>query len=189
MRPEERQTFIKDLRHALSVAGLNMEAWVVLTDHDSRSRHLRAMNGYSIFFQTSINAHFVGMLIPFYRLYENRSDTFNIPRLLKELRESGALPTEKLDELDGKYAAIRPLWVKLSILRNKAFGHCNAVLTLREIFGQAAISQNQFREFFDKTKDLLNTLTLALRHEAHAFNLGSGDSLNRMLEDLGRVRE
>jgi hypothetical protein len=189
MKPKERQAFIEDLRHTLSVAGLNMEVWVVLTARDFRTRHLRTMNGYGIFFQTSINAHFVGMLIPFYRLYEIRSDTFNVPRLLKELRESGALPTDKLDELDGKCAAIRPLWIKVSILRNKAFGHRNAALTLKEIFCQAAISQNQFHELFEKTKELLNTLTLALNREVHAFNLGSGDSLNRMLEDLGRVRE
>lgn len=166
-----------------------MEAWSVLTNRESRLAHAGTMNSYVHFFRTSINAHFVGMLMPFYRLYETRTDTFNTPTLLRQLRADGALPINVLDELDAMCAVAQPIWVKVSILRNKAFGHRNARLTTREVFGQAAVSESQFRELFAKTKELLNKLTQALNNDFHAFNLGSGESLTRMLEDLGRRRD
>jgi len=188
MTLEECKVFIDDLRHALTVAGMNLEAWAILTNNESRALHMRTMNGYVHFFTTGINAHFVGMLMPFYRLYETTRGTLSIPRLLRQLRAEGTLPSSVLDELDTHCRDALPIWRKISILRNKAFGHRNATLTVSEVFGQAAVSENQFRELFAKTKDLLNLLTVALTGEYHAFNLGAGDSLKRMLEDLGRLR-
>jgi len=187
MTPEERQTYIDDLRHGLTEAGMNMEAWIILTSRESRLVHQATMNDYKHFFVTAINAHFVGMLLPFYRLFETSKGTVSIPTLLKKLRLEGTLHTSKLDELDTLCRAVKPLWLKVGILRNNAFGHRKSQQTVASVFQKAGITQNEFRDLFEKTKTILNTLTKALSNERHLFNLGSGNALLRVLEDLGSL--
>jgi AbiU2 len=86
------------------------------------------------------------------------------------------------------YAAVKPLWVKVSILRNKAFGHRFRAHTAAEVFQEAAVSPNELKELIERTMELLNVLTRAWDRSVHAFNLGAKEDLVRLLNDINRLR-
>lgn len=182
--------YIGELRHTITVAGLNYEIWWVYKSEDTRLIYDKAMNRYGLFFQTSIHAHFVALLVALYRLYETRDDTFNIPSLLKILKTEARLPDATLKLLQGIYKdEARPLWLKVNILRNKAFGHRSVAHTIEEAFQEARITSNELHELVEATKKLLNELTHAWDKSVHAFNLGSREDTLRLLDDLKGMHE
>ncbi len=179
--------YIKELQHTVTVAGLNYEIWWVYESHDTRPKYLNTMNGYPLFFQQSIHAHFVALLVALYRLYETRGDTYNIPSLLRILRNQQALDRATLDQLDRMYNKARPLWIKVNILRNKAFGHRSVAHTVEEVFKEAQVTPNELKQLVEATKELLNELSHARDRNVHAFNLSARGDTIRLLDDLGKA--
>ncbi len=125
------------------------------------------------------------MLVALYRLYESRNDTFNIPYLLKILREESVLSEATIDLLENTYEnEAKPLWIKVSILRNKAFGHRSITYTIEEVFEEAKVTPNELRKLLDITHRLLNNLRYSLDRSSYALNLGSRRDTLRLLDDL-----
>lgn len=180
------KAYIEELRHTVTVAGLNHEIWWTYKSKDTRPQFLDVMNEYSIFFQTSIHAHFVALLVSLYRLYETRKDTYNIPTFLELLEKDAVLPSGTMQSLRSKYAQAKPLWIKVNILRNKVFGHRSVAHTSEEAFAEAAVTPDQLRELMELTKSLLNELTHKLEKSTHAFNFGAGSDIVRLLTALRR---
>jgi hypothetical protein len=181
------EKYIDELRHTVTVAGLNHEIWWVYKSKDTRHQYIEAMNRYSLFFQTSIHAHFVATLVALYRLYETRDDTYNIPTLLRSLKEGAKLPEDTLKGLNDQYQSVKPLWIKVNILRNKAFGHRSTAHTIDEVFKEAAVTPNELGDLVAKTKTLLNDLSQAWNRNTHAFNLGAREDIIQLLNDLKRL--
>jgi hypothetical protein len=200
--------YIAELRHTTTVAALNYEVWWVYKSKDTRPKYVKGMNQYSLFFQTSTHAHFVALLVELYlvallvdvylvallvelyRLYETRSDTYNFPGLLKELKSLDAFSEEDLEEIEKLYKEeAKPLWVKVSILRNKAFGHRSNAHTVKEVFEEAGVTPDELRDLVDVTKKLMNRITNVWDRSTHAFNLGSRESLINLLEDLKNLHQ
>jgi hypothetical protein len=164
--------YISELQQTVTAAGLNFEVWWTYESTDTRPKFLDAMNRYSLFFTTSIHAHFVALLVALYRLYERRSDTYNIPQLLQLLKSTRTFDRATLDELNAMHAAAKPLWVKVSILRNEAFAHRSVEYSVSDVFRKAGVSPNELRDLVKRTMELLNALTRAWDRSVHAFNLG-----------------
>lgn len=146
--------------------------------------YVGTMNRYPRFFSTSLHAHFVALLVALYPLYETRRDTFNIPRLLKILDKEDAIAAEALANVEMLYAEAKPLWVKVGILRNKAFGHRSDSFTIDQTFKVAEVTPNELKMLVDLTKKLLNSVTRALDGSVHAFNFGASEATIRVLKDL-----
>lgn len=177
--------YISELRHTTTVAELNYDIWWVYKDKETRPIYTETMNRYGMFFQTSIHAHFVALLVVLYRLYETRNDTFNIPSLLKILKTEKRLSDAKLLLLDGMYKnEAKPLWLKVNILRNKAFGHRSVAHTVEEVFQEAGVTPNELSDLVGVTKKLLNELSHAWDKSSHAFNLDSRADTLQLLQDL-----
>ena len=182
--------YISELCHTTIVAWLNYEIWWVYKSKDTRPVYVDVMNKYPLFFQTSIHAHFVALVVALYRLYETRDDTFNIPSLLKTLRNESRLPEATLDLLEGIYKnEAKPLWIKVNILRNKAFGHRSVAHTVEEVFEEAKVTPNELRDLVEVTKKLLNKLTYSWNKNVHAFNLRSREDTLRLLNDLKKMHK
>lgn len=181
---DEIDLYAAEIRHTAIVAWLNYEIWWVYKGADTRPEYVETMNRYTLFFQTSIHAHFVALLVELYRLYETRPDTYNIPGFLKLLADRNAVPADGLRQLQEHYAEAKPLWVKVSILRNKAFGHRSKAHEVSEVFAEAGVTPDELRRLVEVTRSLLNAATQAWARTTHAFNLSSrGDTL-RLLGDL-----
>lgn len=181
---DEIERYVEELRHAVTTAWLNYEIWWVYKSTDTRPEFVDTMNRYGLFFQTSIHAHFVALLVALYRLYETRDDTYNIPTFLRLLKEKGAVPSETMEALTDLYGQAKPLWVKINILRNKAFGHRSKAHSVSEVFAEAGVTPNDLRDLAELTRKLLNTATAAWRDTVHAFNLSSRHDTLRLLQDL-----
>jgi hypothetical protein len=175
---------IAALRHGVSNACLNYDIWWVYKSKKYRPIYVGMMNRYLEFFSTSLHAHFVALLVALYPLYETRRDTFNIPRLLKLLAKEDAISAHALDNVTQLYDEAKPLWLKVSILRNEAFGHRSDSLTIDQIFNKADMAPNELKKLIDLTKKLLNSVTRALDGSVDAFNLGASETTVRILKDL-----
>ena len=180
----EIERYTKELQHTAKTAGFNYDIWWVYRGSGTRPKYTKTMNRYGLHFQTAIHAHFIALLVELYRLYETRSDTFNIPSLLKLLKTEGQLPSATLKSLNAHFAEAKPLWVKVNILRNKAFGHHSTAHTTAQVFKEAAVTPNDLRDLVRKTKQLLNEITQAAARTTHAFNLEAAEDTLRLLEDL-----
>lgn len=175
---------MKELQDAAIAAGLNYEIWWVLRGQEARPKYVDVMNKYLGYFHVAIAAHFAAMLLALYRLYEKRRGTHNIPSFIDRVEKVGALSKADADVARAKYAAIKPLWVKVSILRNNAYGHRTDEMTVEQVFQLAGITPFEFRDLIEKTKELLNYVDLKVRNATHAFNLSATRDTVRMLEAL-----
>jgi len=175
---------IKELQDAATAAGLNYEIWWTLKSSDTRPKYVDVLNKYLGYFSVAIHAHFVAMLLALYRIYETRDDTHNFPTLIDRLETDGALDAAVVTSLRDQYKALKPLWVKVSILRNEGFGHRSMKLDSDAVFAKAGVTGNELKALVDRTKAMLNELTGALRDSTHAFNLSATRDTIRLLEDL-----
>lgn len=186
---ERINQYIKELQNAITVAGLNYEIWWVYKEKESRARFVDTLNDYPLFFQTSLHAHFVAMVIALYRLFETRRDSVNIPRLVKMIKDQSSVSEKDIQKIEKDISRIKPLWVKVSILRNKLFGHKSNALDDEEIWNEVEVTPNEFRDLIDESKKILNHLTLLWDRRSHAFNLSSKEDTIRLLEDLINLKE
>lgn len=186
---ERINQYIKELQNAITVAGLNYEIWWVYKEKESRKRFVDTLNAYPLFFQTSLHAHFVAMIIALYKLFETRQDSVNVPQLVKIMKDKGSVSEIDIQKIENEIAQIKPLWVKVSILRNKLFGHKSNAFDNEEIWKEAKVTPNEFRKLIDVSKKILNQLTSVWNKSGHAFNLSSKEDTIELLEDLKKLNE
>jgi hypothetical protein len=178
------ERYVKELQHTATTAGFNYDIWWVYKGAGTGPKYTKTMDRYGLHFQTAIHAHLIALLVELYRLYETRSDTFNIPALLKLLKTERDVPSATLKTLSVRYAEAKPLWLKVNILRNKAFGHQSVAHTTAEVFKEAGVTPKDLRDLIEKTKQLLNQISLAVGNTSHAFNLQATEDTLRLLDDL-----
>ena len=184
MEAPQIKSIIEDVRHTVSVASLNFDIWWVYKNKETRSKYNKTMSAYSLFFQTSLRAHFVVALIALYRLYETRKDTSNIPNLIKSLEKLEKFPKATLKRANEIYIDAKPLWRKVSVLRNESFGHLKVETSVEDGFEKAGIKADDLQVLIMLTKKLINIITNGFDHSTHAFNLNATNVTTSMLEAL-----
>jgi len=189
---EEIDGYIKELQQTIVAASLNYDVWRAYKSKETREKFIEVMNRYTLFFQTGINAHFLALIIPLYRFYENKSDTYNICQLLKRIRSGGDLPAETVAALDEIVRRAEPLWKKVRVLRNRAFGHRSKAHAIEELFKEANIKlddTDDLKKLLDMSKEILNKITYAWDKSTHPFDdFNASDDVIRMLKDLRRIQ-
>lgn len=182
MKSPDINRHIRSLQETATVARLNFEIWWVYKSEDTRPKYVGSMNRYLGFFQASIHAHFVAIVIALYRLYEKRSNTINLDRLLK------ALPAETRGKLppdcNGRIARATDIWKKVSIVRNNCFGHLNGEASVSQSFERASLTPNEMRELMDLTEGILNDLTQVWNGSVLDYDLNARDDTVQLLDDL-----
>jgi hypothetical protein len=187
MTTNEIEKNVRELQHAIRVAKLNYEIWWVYKEKNSRKRFEAVLNDYPLYFETSLHAHFVAMIISLYRLYEIRKGTINLPQLLRLLRKHSTISDQEIKSMESDINNVKPLWKKVSILRNNLFGHRSSKLADDDVWIKASVTPNQFKKLVDDSKGLLNRMTRLWDKRSHAFNLSATSDTVRLLEDLKRL--
>jgi hypothetical protein len=177
-------TRIRELRQSAIQASLNYDVWWVFKNPDTRPKYAETMNRYSLYFQAAINAHFIGFLLPLYRLFESRPDTHNIPRLIRQLRAEDNVLGSKLDEFDKRLVELKPVWKKIATLRNEVFGHRTIELDISSVFLKASITADEIRVFIEHVLDLVNGISAECEDSYEIFNLGACDEAETVLRHL-----
>ncbi len=175
---------IAELMQAVRDASLNYDIWWVCKAKGSRERYIDVIRKYPLFFQASIDAHFVALLVALYRIFETRRDTINVRRLITMVENTGALPASKRSELDELHRAVKPLWRKVSIIRSEVFAHRTRDSTPEKSFARAGLSPNEIKSLIDSSKKIVNLLSQAFDHSTFAFNLSAEEETRRLLEVL-----
>ena len=150
--------YIEGLHHTLNVAEYNHEIWWTYKEKKYRKLFLSAEEDYPLFFQTSLHAHFIAMVVALYRLFETRDDTINIPNLLKLLEDARKIKPKEINGFKRRIERIKPLWIKIAILRNKVFGHSTNNLNINP-WNEARISRNDIKKLIKRSKKLLNDIS------------------------------
>ena len=112
-----------------------------------------------------------------------------MPQLIKQLRKSNTISNQDLKKIDSDIEKLKPLWIKVSVIRNKMFGHRSNTLDHDGIWKEANVTPNQFKQLIDDSKRILNDLTSLWNRSSHAFNLSATKNTVDLLEDLKRLSE
>lgn len=175
---------IDELTEAVNDASLNYDIWWVYNAIGSRERYIDALRKYPLFFQASIDAHFIALLVALYRIFETRRDTINVSGLITMVENAGALPVSERSELDKLHRAAKPLWRKVSIIRSEIFAHRTKGSTPEKSFARAGLSPNEIKNLIDLSKKIVNLLSQAFDRSTFAFNLSAEADTRRLLEAL-----
>lgn len=177
-------SYIDELTHTVTVAGLNFDIWHVYHSAETRPKYVGTLKRYRMFFTTSLSAHFVALLTALYRLYETRRDTYNIPSLLKILKEDNTINAKDINSWEDRYQELKPLWIKVSILRNKAFGHRSVALSYTKVLKEASVTPNDLRDLVARTKVFLKDISHAWNRSSSSLGLSAKEDTIRLLENL-----
>lgn len=138
------ELYIGALRKTVVQAKLNYGIWWIYKSEETRSQYVDVLNRYPLFFQTSLHAHFVALVIALYRLYETRSDTYDFYQLLRLLDREDNCDKGELAKIKARYQLeALPLWRKICPLRNKVVAHLTIEKEVGEVFSQANITYDE----------------------------------------------
>jgi hypothetical protein len=153
--------YIENLHYTIVVASLNFDVYRDLTSDKTRPQYVDIMNAYLDFFEASIHAHFVAVVVALYRLYEKRSkkDTYNISDLIKLIEKQGALSKVKITEVKQIYKYAEPIWEKICILRNNCFAHLSVKSSIKEFFKKAGLKPKDVGKLIDLSEEILNIIS------------------------------
>ncbi len=174
------------LIHATHVASVNYEIWWVYKSKEYRPKYIGVMNRYSEFFTASIHAHFVAMLMALNKIYENRTDTFNIGKLINMGRDNFLIDAGVLVEIENPLKDNENLIKKIRILRNKHFAHIDDKLDYDTVLKKADIKYKNFRELIDLAYELLGRISYAYNKGSVSPRRFSKKDTLRLLNDLSR---
>lgn len=180
--------YIKGIQDTIVAAEHNHEIWWIYKSRDTRPKYIYIMNAYLSFFQTSIHAHFVAMLIALYRLYETRRDTISFPQLLKLLGSDHSLSDDAINRVHELMQEAKPIWIKIGIIRSEVFAHLNNQRDIEESFKKADLKYRYFKDLIELSKTIINVITHDYDRSTHAFNLSAEFDTKALLTDLSAFR-
>lgn len=182
---ESITNWVEEVRQTISHAGLNYEIWWVLASKDTDDDLIKAFMKYSRFQTVSHRAHFITLMVDLYKLYETKSDRYCIPGLIKKIKSENLIEPDALLEIENIYKnEAKPLWKKVSILRNSVYAHNSATKSINKAFAQADIRPYDIRDLIEISKKIANLISRQTLNSAHAFNLEAKKDFLRMLNDL-----
>ena len=184
----EARKYIKALANTIISASFHFDIWWVYKEKDSRARYVDTLNDYFNFFKTSLQAHFLSVVVELYKLFETRKDTINFPRLIKLLNENNLLDPDILKKVEAEKRSLKVLWKKIAILRSELFAHTSIDLSYREVFKKAEITPDNIRDLIDRAKKLLNQISEGLEKNTYIFDLEATGDTVRVLEDLKSIK-
>jgi len=177
------EDYIKEIQHALIQASLNYDIWRVYTSPKYRKRFNDTMNNYDAFFHASIHAHFLATIVPLYRIYETRQDSYNFKRLLIKMKEIN-LNTTKIEM---KLLKTKLAWAKIAKIRNEVFGHRIINSSIEEIFNEASIRPIDIYNLIILSKSIVNNISYMFNNSSNAFNLSAKEDTLNLLKDLKKI--
>jgi len=123
-----------------------------------RPKLVKTMNRYIFFFKTSIRSYFLTLIISLYKLYDSNSKTNNFNKLLSLAKTEDTFSKEELKKLEEKFNKARVIWEKVTILRSNYFAHLNIRFDEKNLYKQANITPNEFRDMIYISLEFFNLI-------------------------------
>jgi AbiU2 len=176
---------VHELMQTVHSADVCFEIWRLLTFKDASvdsSAHVRAFGRYSHFFMPSVHAHWIGVVMAIYRLFDSDPNAVSLVSS-NELRQ-------KLDSAHNqifrrKLGSVRDIADRVAALRNHLFGHRDNIST-QAAFDEAKLKRDELRKLINTSRELVEILRAAwdLPKEMWPQNDAIADTV-RLLDRLG----
>jgi len=186
---KEIENHIKGIQDTIIAAMHNHDIWWIYKNRDTRQQYIDVMNAYLGFFQTSIHAHFVAMIIALYRLYETRRDTISFPQLLRLLEFNQSLSSDAQVQIERLMQEAKPIWIKIGTIRSAVFAHLSNEREIGESFTKADLKYRHVKDLIELSKTIINTITRDYSRSTEAFNLSAESDTITLLTDLSGIRK
>lgn len=148
---------LAELTQTANRADLHYNIWWIYKRE--RPEWVGAMNAYLGFFRASLGAHFVAMVMELYKMLDRRTDSIGLETLLEEAEKEPGFDPGVLASTRLGVDSLMPTWRKISKLRHKLFAHRDLQLDYESIMLSAAIAPDDFRDFIDKSFEVLDRLS------------------------------
>jgi len=171
---EEVKTYIEKLSGIVYTAKSSYEIWWILVGPE-RPKYVNTLNQYLSFFSPTIDAHDHTLIISLFKLFDKGKQTMNIHRLIKLVKKDDIISNSDFSEIEEKYNRALVIWEKVKILRNKYYAHQAFDLNIKELYRQAKITPDEFKELIDLTTNIMNTISSQYNRTQTAYNMLSAD--------------
>lgn len=138
-----------------------------------------AYPGLFVWIEHSLLANSVNCLC---LLNEKRSDTLNFGTLLSRFKDS--LSDASYGELAAKIAELKPVWVKLAVLRNEIFAHRTNKRAIADSFRKASISSTEIESYIKNAQFIVQRLGVVRFGVTYHFTPSSGPTMTKLIQDL-----
>lgn len=172
---------------ALVNASTCFDIWSELQNGAKRYEYEPVVSNYPVFFETTIIAHLIAMSTLLYSVGEKRNDTHNIPgflKLAKQIKPNDDL----LLELERQVAGVKPLWIKLSRIRNEMFAHRKAGQNPINLFADIQLRPEEISIVIQTYKSVLSEACKLLSTRISlAVELEAASETEQLMLALGAV--
>lgn len=177
---------LADIKQTLLEAKWSYDIWWELKSSETGPKYHDDINRYSHFFQSTIFAHHLTLVVCLHRLFENRKDTVNIPNLLNKINKLNNIKPETLSKIEELKTEIQPKWTKICILRSNVYGHRNASLTPQQAYEKAGLFPEDIESLIEDMQTLIEIFYLELYQENPHFEGSALDDTRKLMNDIGR---
>ena len=143
----------------LNQAEVHHDLLCALRDASADKTNLIKLNRNRRFFAGVESALFYSTVVLLYSLYETRKDTINFFRLLDALDDIATV--DQLESYRGRIEQVKPLWIKIGILRNEMIGHQSLEGTALAVQTKASLNTSHVDKFLEASKKLLLDISSA----------------------------
>lgn len=104
------------------------------------------------------------------------------------MKQVNKFNTKEINNIEKRIEKLKPVWIKISTLRNKVFGHKTNEFDF-DPWQQAKITPNNIKKMIQQCQKLLNDISHKWDRNTYAFNLSAQSSTRDLLKDLKRLRK
>lgn len=139
------------------------------------NRNIRFFNGVE-------SALFNSTIVLLYSIYETRHDTINFSRLLDAIEDRAT--SEQMAKYRRRIESVKPLWIQISILRNRMVGHQALDASALSVQSETSLSVGDVDKLLKSSKELLADISSA-HYDTHVdFMEGSKPAVGVLLSRL-----
>ena len=151
---------ILEVADAISLASDSFDVWWDLQDACNREGYESVLEEYQHFFQATIRAHLVTLIVCSYTLYDKSKGTHTIRSLLDRLqRETSS--TAVTSELRQKIDELQAIGLKIKRVRHNVFAHRSETCQAESAFREAKLTPNQILGFILQSRQIVASIANA----------------------------
>jgi len=165
-------------------ARIHLDYFVFLKRQENLNEFEDVLGIYWDFFRFDRLAHEWAFYVRINNLLTSRTDTDNLPELLKELKRDEAISRELSNKAHALLDRINPTRKAIKCIRDKAVAHQDETISQPQVYAQANLNLPKLIELSDASLDVANCLCTARSLPKKQFVTGHIDRLRAMLEAL-----
>lgn len=148
---------ILEVADVIALASDSFDVWWDLQDACNRDGYESILEEYQHFFQATIRAHLVTLIVCSYTLYDKNKGTQTIRNLLDRLQRE-TLSTAVTSELQQKIDELQDIWLKIKLVRHNVFAHRSETYQAESAFRAANLTPDEIRGFILQSRQIVATI-------------------------------